>query len=207
MNYCDVCGKNVEAKIINKNEIYDVCGEKVEVAAEVMVCPICGEELFNEELDSATLIQAYNEYRRRHKLLLPEEIKEIRERYGLSQRSFAKLLNWGDKTVNRYENGAIQDRAHNSLLVFLREPKNMRTYLAENEVLLPEKQKERLLKTVERLEQNEGVLIVQISPELYRRAAMAALTKGEAVNAFVTAAIVNALEPEYDANRLQTVTA
>ena len=101
-----------------------------------MVCTVCGEELFNEELDSATLINAYNEYRRKHKLLLPEEIRKIREQYGLSQRSFAKLLNWGDKTIRRYENGAVQDRAHNSLLLFLREPENMRTYLTENEVAI-----------------------------------------------------------------------
>ena len=38
-----------------------------------------------EEFDNATLINAYNEYRRRHELLLPEEIKKIREQYGLSQ--------------------------------------------------------------------------------------------------------------------------
>ncbi len=31
-----------------------------------------------EEFDNATLINAYNEYRRRHELLLPEEIKKIR---------------------------------------------------------------------------------------------------------------------------------
>ena len=64
------------------------------------MCAECGEELFCEKLDSATLVNAYNEYRRRHKLLLPEEIKKIREQYGLSQRSFAKLLNWGDKTIS-----------------------------------------------------------------------------------------------------------
>ena len=119
-----------------------------------MICAECGEELFNEELDSATLINAYNEYRRRHKLLLPEEIRKIREQYGLSQRSFAKLLNWGDKTIRRYENGAVQDRAHNSLLIFLREPENMRTYLTENEVALDEKQVVKLLDTVDKLEQD-----------------------------------------------------
>lgn len=32
-----------------------------------------------EELDNATLIVAYNEYRIRHKLLFPEKIKKIRE--------------------------------------------------------------------------------------------------------------------------------
>lgn len=150
--YCEICAKEVATRMITKKECYDVCGEPVEVDAQVLVCAVCGEEFYCEEADSATLVRAYNEYRRRHRLLLPEEIREIREQYGLSQRSFAKLLNWGDKTICRYENGSIQDRAHNSLLLFLREPENMRTYLAENEVLLEEKQKTKLLETVERLE-------------------------------------------------------
>lgn len=154
MNYCEVCGKEVETQIITRRETFSVCGENIDVDAQVMVCADCGEALFNEDLDSATLINVYNEYRRKHKLLLPEEIKKIREQYGLSQRGFSKLLNWGDKTIHRYENGAIQDRAHNSLLLFLREPKNMRTYLTENEIGLDEKQKAVLLRTVERLEQD-----------------------------------------------------
>ncbi len=154
MNYCEICGKEVETKIISRKETFKVCGEDIEVDAQVMVCVDCGEEIFCEELDSATLISAYNEYRKKHKLLLPEEIKKIREQYGLSQRSFAKLLNWGDKTICRYENGSVQDRAHNSLLLFLREPENMRTYLTENEVMLDERQKARLLSIVEKLEKD-----------------------------------------------------
>ena len=134
MNYCEKCEKEVETKVITRKENFKICGENIEVDAQVMLCANCGEEIFNEELDSATLLNAYNEYRRRHKLLSPEEIKRIREQYGLSQRSFAKLLNWGDKTVRRYENGAIQDKAHNSLLLFLRDPDNMRIYLLENEI-------------------------------------------------------------------------
>lgn len=153
--YCEACRKEVETKIITKREAYDVCGEAIEVDAQVLICAECGEEFYSEELDNATLVRVYNEYRRRHRLLLPEEIKKIREQYGLSQRSFAKLLNWGDKTICRYENGSIQDRAHNSLLLFLREPENMRTYLTENEVSLGERQKAKLLAVVEHLEQNE----------------------------------------------------
>ena len=99
------------------------------------------------------MLKAYNEYRRRHKLLQPEEIKEIREQYGLSQRSFAKILNWGDKTVHRYENGSLQDKAHNSLLLFLRNPENMKAYLAENEVPIGGRQKEKLLEKIGELEE------------------------------------------------------
>ncbi len=153
--YCDECKKEVETKIITKREAYNVCGETIEVDARVLVCAKCGEEFYSEDLDSATLVQTYNEYRRRHKLLLPEEIKKIREQYGLSQRSFAKLLNWGDKTICRYENGSIQDKAHNSLLLFLRRPENMRTYLTENEIFLNARQKDKLLAVVDKLEQNE----------------------------------------------------
>ncbi len=152
--YCEECGREVETKVITKKEAYDVCGESIEVDAQILVCAECGEEFYCEELDNATLIRAYNEYRRRHKLLFPEEIKKIREQYGLSQRSFAKLLNWGDKTICRYENGSIQDKAHNSLLLFLREPENMRTYLTENEIVLDERQKAKLLNTVDKLEQD-----------------------------------------------------
>lgn len=152
--YCEECGREVETKVITKREAYDVCGESVEVDAQVLVCAECGEEFYCEEFDNATLVRAYNEYRKRHRLLFPEEIKKIRVQYGLSQRSLAKLLNWGDKTICRYENGSIQDRAHNSLLLFLREPENMRTYLTENEIVLTAKQRSKLLETVDQLEQN-----------------------------------------------------
>lgn len=154
--YCEECEKVVLTSIVEKTETYDVCGESIEVQAQVLICAECGEELFCEELDNATLVKAYNEYRRRHKLLLPEEIKAIRVQYGLSQRGFAKLLNWGDKTIARYENGSLQDRAHNSLLLFLRKPQNMKSYILENEIDVNERRIERLLKVVEILEHATG---------------------------------------------------
>lgn len=153
--YCEQCEREVETKIITKKENYDVCGESIEVNAQILVCADCGEEFFCEELDTTTLSNAYDEYRKRHKLLSADEIKKIRNQYGLSQRSFAKLLHWGNKTIYRYENGSIQDKAHNSLLLFLRNPENMRTYLTENEVTLNTKQKSKLLEIVDKLEQNE----------------------------------------------------
>ena len=153
--YCDVCGKEVETKIVYIEETYAIYGEPVTVEAQVRTCAECGEDMYDEEMDNATLLRAYAKYRHNHKLLLPEEIKQIREQYGLSQRSFAKLLNWGDKTIHRYENGSLQDKAHNSLLLFLREPYNMRSYLYNNEVCLDAAQKEKLYKRVDELLSNQ----------------------------------------------------
>ena len=148
--YCEECGREVDCKIVSKVES---C-ENIQVNARVLVCVDCGEEFYNETLDNETLLNVYNEYRRRHKLLSPEEIKQIREQYGLSQRSFAKLLNWGDKTVHRYENGAIQDKAHNSLLLFLREPENMKSYLQNNEIMLDDQQIAKIYEAITRMEDN-----------------------------------------------------
>lgn len=149
--YCEACNKETETIVIQKKEIYKVLGEEIEVEASILTCKECGEELFCEKLDNETLIKAYNAYRKKHKLLTPEEIKEIRTQYDLSQRSFSKLLNWGDKTICRYENGSIQDKAHNSLLLFLKDPKNMKTYLSKNEINLSDKQINKLQSKIEQL--------------------------------------------------------
>ncbi|MBQ7926145.1 MAG: DUF4065 domain-containing protein [Lachnospiraceae bacterium] len=165
--YCEECGREVETKIVSRQETYMVCGETVEVNAQIKVCVNCGEDFYDEELDEITLLKAYNIYRQRHKLLLPEEIKEIREQYKLSQRSFAKLLNWGDKTIHRYENGSIQDKAHNSLLCFLRVPQNMRCYLSDNEVNISTKQKKELLETVDELESSVKISFTSKLVDVY----------------------------------------
>lgn len=129
--YCEKCSRSVETKVITKPESYNVHGETIEIDAQVLVCAECGEELYSEELDNTTLLSVYSEYRKRHNFLQPEEIRSIREQYVLSVKEFALLLGWEEKTIHRYENGTIQNEAHNSLLSLLRDPENMRKYLAE----------------------------------------------------------------------------
>jgi len=55
----------------------------------------------------------------------PSEIIEIRERYGLSQRSLSKLLGWGEITIHRYESGSLQDEAHDEVLELISKPENL----------------------------------------------------------------------------------
>ncbi len=146
--FCEHC--NVMADYDEKtiSETFPVYGEQVEIQATVAVCKTCGTVLFNEELDSKNLLMAQNLYRQRHKLLTARQIIDIREQYGLSQRSFAKLLDWGDKTIRRYEAGAVQSKAHNSLLLFLQDPQNMNQFLKQNEITLDEKQLKKLRERV-----------------------------------------------------------
>lgn len=132
LRYCDKCQKKIETKTATKDKTFNVRGENITVTTQVLVCPRCGEEFFSEELDDAALVSAHNEYRKRHNLLFPDEIKQIRERYDFNQPDFAKFLSWEEETICKYENGVLPSEEHNRLLVFLRKPENMRIWLSES---------------------------------------------------------------------------
>ncbi|BBB92322.1 MAG TPA: DUF4065 domain-containing protein [Methylomusa anaerophila] len=146
--FCPHCLEERAYHTIEKKEVYPVKGEPVEITATVAVCDACGEEIFQPDLDNANLLLAYDVYRRKHKLLFPAEIKSIREKYGLSQRKFAKLLGWGEITVHRYEAGALQDIAHNDVLKLLQDPLNMQRLLEQRQSELDEKEYKKLAGTV-----------------------------------------------------------
>ena len=40
--YCEECKKEVETTIVTKKESYNVCGEMIDVNAQVLVCAECG---------------------------------------------------------------------------------------------------------------------------------------------------------------------
>jgi len=136
MIYCGTCKSEVDARIEKRLETILVRGEEIEVNSRVAVCPQCREDLIDEELEATNLGAAYDAYRVRHHLLSPRDISETRQKYGLSQRALAKLLGWGEITIHRYESGAIQDSAHETVLRLIREPANMKQVLEENRTAL-----------------------------------------------------------------------
>ena len=118
---CPGCGKEVETKIVQKEETLSVKGKLFTLLVPVRVCVDCGEEIIDEKLDGETLCLFYDEYKKSEQLLTAQEIKEIRAKYNLSQSSFSKLLGFGEKTITRYENGSIQDVCHDNLIRLMKD--------------------------------------------------------------------------------------
>lgn len=121
VSYCPDCDQDCETRVEERREDYVVRGEDISVNTAVRVCNACNAPVHDELLDEQTIQKAYNIYRQKHGLLSPEEICDVRERYGLSQRGFASLLNWSPNTIARYETGALPDPAHMSTLIMLRD--------------------------------------------------------------------------------------
>lgn len=72
----------------------------------------------------------------------PVEIKKIRNRYGLSQQSFARVLGIGEASMVRYENGQPPTRANANLIRAAANPSFMLDCLERDGERIPERQRE-----------------------------------------------------------------
>jgi putative zinc finger/helix-turn-helix YgiT family protein len=106
----------------------DAVGEVVPIQIPVTTDPTTGEELLTPE--AIELIETTKA--RYMGLLLPNDIREMRERLGLTQKEMSELLQAGEKSYTRWESGrARPSRMVNVLLRLLFEGKISLDTLAE----------------------------------------------------------------------------
>ncbi|MCF8012535.1 MAG: DUF4065 domain-containing protein [Clostridiales bacterium] len=113
---CLACMEQHDVDIVKviDNEIFK--DEEVEFPAVYEYCLKADEYLENEEMIRANSLAMKDAYREKMGLLTSNEIRNIREKYGVSQKDFSEVLDWGRSTITRYENHQVQDRAHDDVL-------------------------------------------------------------------------------------------
>ena len=119
---CPVCEKESSIRKVSKKEEILVRGEPIKTTVTSHKCSECGEEFLDTSDSNDPLKSAYREYREVHDMLQPEDIKEIRKSIGLTQGELSDLLGWGRTTLSRYENGSLQEKAHDFQLKKLEDP-------------------------------------------------------------------------------------
>lgn len=144
IKYCDNCQEEVEAKIVERRSDYTFKGETFEIDERVLMCG-CGEELYDENLDSETMQTIKKMYEERIGLSL-EEIKLIRSQYGLSMDLFSRILGWSKATIARYETGKyIPDSSHMTVLRRLKDhPEAIDEYYKLTKHKFNEKEQEKI---------------------------------------------------------------
>lgn len=73
--------------------------------------------------------------------ITPQEIKRIREKYGLTQQGFARVLGLGEASVVRYENGQPPSKANANLIRAADDPKFLMDCLERDGNLLSQEQR------------------------------------------------------------------
>lgn len=79
-------------------------------------CINCKEKFTNLETDNISLLQLHNLYREKYEIPFPEELMEMRSRYGLSAAKMSEILGLGANGYSNYESGEMPTPAIGNLL-------------------------------------------------------------------------------------------
>ena len=114
--FCEYCNKEVNTKLKTGKETFKVRGTSITVDRAVRVCRECGRHLSDIDVDDKTMEMVYNKYKTINGMLLPDEIKEIRNKLNLSQKELADLTGLSEKSISRFENGSLQTKEQDDLI-------------------------------------------------------------------------------------------
>lgn len=124
--------------------------ETFPVVFHFYICEDTKEQFEDEHFSILNNNQVVNQYRVRHNIPFPEQIKAIREKYELSAKKISELLGFGTNTWRNYEDGEVPSRANANLIQMISKPESFEEYIQKYSGL-EEKECEKVLKPVQNL--------------------------------------------------------
>ena len=115
-----------EITLQREKRMMDFRKESFQVQFQYYVCNDTGEQFTNDELDEANINQVYNQYRAKYGIPFPDEIKEIREQYGLAANKMAEILGLGINVYRNYEAGEVPSVSNGRLIQMVKDPGEFR---------------------------------------------------------------------------------
>ncbi|MDU5333905.1 type II TA system antitoxin MqsA family protein [Enterococcus sp.] len=159
---CYECGDD-EFKEIHVSKNVKVKELEFEVEHRYFECTSCGERYCDFDHPNENLVRNYNKYRKLKKWLIPEEVRNIRGKYKLSQKEYASLLGISYSTLSAIENGSLQNKAHESQFVLSQSAMGMKQLVAHNQELFSSQKLSELLSLLDTLIVDEYQEVVKKS--------------------------------------------
>ena len=116
--YCPYCRKDVEYKI-EKRDIKEFKGVKINTFENVGICIECNNDLYINLLERENNDRIYNAYKEKSNIITRKDIIDFRNKYNISQRELTSILGFGKMTINRYERGDIPTKSQSDYLKLL----------------------------------------------------------------------------------------
>ena len=114
-------------------------------------CHDTGEEFTTDELDHINVSQLYNQYREKYGVPFPDEIREIREQYGLSAAKMSEILGFGINSYRQYEGGDIPTVASGRLIQAAKDPEEFKKFIEDSKAILTDREYKRFSERVNAL--------------------------------------------------------
>ena len=98
--------------------------ETFDIVFHYYQCEDSGEQFTSAALDELNMNQVYNQYRDKFNIPFPDEINNIRGKYGLSASKMSEILGFGVNSYRQYEAGEIPSVANAKLIQMVDDPQN-----------------------------------------------------------------------------------
>lgn len=118
-----------DAELRKEKRTMDFRKEPFEVMYHFYVCKDSGEQFTTDELDEVNTNQVYNQYRTKYGIPFPDEIKAVREQYGLPASKMAEVLGLGINVYRNYEAGEVPSVSNGRLIQLIKDPKEFRSLI------------------------------------------------------------------------------
>ena len=116
--YCPYCKEEVEYKI-ERRELKEFRGIKVNTFENVAICNECNQDLYVNKIEDENNERIYKIYREKANIIKAEDIVKLREKYDISQRELTAILGFGKMTINRYERGGLPTKSQSDYIKLL----------------------------------------------------------------------------------------
>lgn len=121
-----------EMKLIKENRTMVFRKETFVVIFHAYRCEDTGEQFEDDKLAELNYNQLVNQYREKHAIPFPEQIKKTREKYGVSAKKMAEILGFGVNNYRHYENGEIPNISNANLITLIEDPHEFQKLLDKN---------------------------------------------------------------------------
>lgn len=114
--FCGECFKYVDYKVVEVKKTIHFKDADLDVLVKEARCEKCGSVLDVQKITRENDMVIYDAYKEKVGLLTSKQIKNIRNKYNVSQKEFGRILGLGAKTIARLENGGVQSKSVDNLI-------------------------------------------------------------------------------------------
>lgn len=133
--FCEHCDRFVNTsgdEAMRRMHTAEIKGREVTAEEKYLICPICGESVYTNELVNYNIHMMHNAYRLSVGSITAEEIRDILDAYDIGAEPLSRLLGWGPNTIERQMKHTIPDKEHARRLRELNDPRKMLELLDQN---------------------------------------------------------------------------
>jgi putative zinc finger/helix-turn-helix YgiT family protein len=112
-----------EMKLTKEKKSMNFRKETFEIVFHYYICEDSGEQFTTTHLDEVNMNQVFNQYRDKFNIPFPDEIIQIRKKYGLSAAKMSEILGFGANSYRQYESGEMPSVANAKLIQMVDDPK------------------------------------------------------------------------------------